>query len=82
MNISPNYVFSVYAVVMSNTIEPSPVIEVMKFNSNFWYVDNGYSEAMYALVSDKGWNSDIAKNGDIGEFKFYITIDSHPELFI
>ena len=82
VNISPNYVFSVYAVVMPNNISPSHVTEVMKFNSNFWYVDNGYSEAMYALVYGNGWYSHVVENEDIGEFKFYITIDSHPELFI
>lgn len=82
MNISPNYVFSVYAVVMPNNIEPSHVTEVMKFNANFWYVDNGYSEAMYELVSGNGWSTTIVEDDDIGEFKFYITIDSHPELFI
>lgn len=67
---------------MPNNIEPSHVTEVMKFNSNFWYVDSSYSEAMYELVSGNGWSTTIVEDDDIGEFKFYITIDSHPELFI
>ena len=82
VSISPNYVFSVYAVVTPNSINPSHVTEVMQFNSNFWYVDNGYSEAMYELVSGNGWNTRVVGDDNIGEFKFYITINSHPELFI
>ena len=76
-NISPNSVFSVYSV-----IESTYILEVMGYNDHYWYIDNGYHDAIAALLSNMGWSSDDFEQDDIGELKFTFTIESHPEFFI
>ena len=75
-NISPNSVFSVYSATESSTIE------VMGYNNHYWYIDDGYYNAINALLSDCGWTSDDLEQDGIGELKFTFTIESHPEFFI
>ena len=76
-NISPNSVFSVYSV-----IEPISILEVMGYNDHYWYIDNGYREAIDALISGDAWPSDGFEQDNIGELKFTFTTESHPEFFI
>lgn len=75
-NISPNSVFSVYSVIGSS------IAEVMGYNDHYWYIDNGYHEAIAALLSNMGWSSDALEQDNIGELKFTFTIESHLEFFI
>ena len=82
VNISPNYVFDIYATLLPNNIDPSGVTEVMKFGDDFWYIDNGYANAIHELVDGNGWWCEDLTYNDIGNFKYSITINSHPELFI
>ena len=74
-NISPNSVFSVYSAIESP-------IEVMGYNDHYWYITNGYYNAINALLSNYGWDSDDLEREGIGELKFTFTIESHPEFFI
>ena len=76
-NISQSSVFSVYSV-----IESTSILEVMGYNDHYWYIDNGYREAINALISDDAWPSDDFEQDNIGELKFTFTIESHPEFFI
>lgn len=76
-NISPNSVFSVYSV-----IESTSIFEVMGYNDRYWYIDNGYCEAINALLSNNAWFSNDFEQDNIGELKFTFTIESHPEFFI
>ena len=73
--ISPNSVFSVYSGIGSS-------IEVMGYNNYYWYINSGYHNAINALLSNYGWDSDDLKQDGIGELKFTFTIESHPEFFI
>lgn len=75
-NISPNSVFSVYSCIDSTSLE------VMGYNDQYWYIDNGYHNAIDALLSNHGWPSTYLEQDNIGELKFTFTIKSHPEFFI
>ena len=75
-NISPNSVFSVYSGIDSTSYE------TMGYNDHYWYIDNGYHNAIAALLSNTGWRSDDFEQDNIGELKFTFTIESHPEFFI
>ena len=81
-NISPNSVFSVYAVIDHSRISSLRIKEVMGHNGYYWYIDDGYHNAIHALLSNDGWPSDDFEQDDIGELKFTFTIESHPEFFI
>ena len=81
-NISPNSVFSVYAVIDHNRISSSRINEVMGCNGYYWYINDGYHSAINVLLSNNGWSSDGFEQDDIGELKFTFTIESHPEFFI
>lgn len=81
-NISPNSVFSVYAVINHKRISSSRIKEVMGYSNHYWNIDDGYHAAINALLSNEGWPSDDLELDNIGELKFTFTIESHPELFI
>ena len=81
-NISQNSVFSVYAAAEHNSISPTHVYEVMGCNGYYWYIDDGYHNAINALLSNEGWPSDDFELDNIGELKFTFTTESHPEFFI
>ena len=81
-NISPNSVFSVYALIYSSLPSLSRIKEVMGYNGYYWYIDDGYHSAIDALISNQAWPSDCLEQDNISELKFTFTIESHPEFFI
>ena len=81
-NISPNSVFSVYALIEPNHYDFSHINEVMGYNGLYWYINDTYHSAIQTLLSNEGWFSDNFATDNIGELKFTFTIESHPEFFI
>ena len=81
-NISPNSVFSVYALIDPSPPNFSRINEVMGYSDRYWYIDDTYHSAIQTLLSNGGWFSDDFEQDNIGELKFTFTIESHPEFFI
>lgn len=81
-NISPNSVFSVYTLIDPSHPNFSHINEVMGYSNHYWNIDNGYHDAINALLSNEGWPSYDFELNNIGELKFTFTTESHPEFFI
>ena len=54
----------------------------MRYNDHYLYIDDGYHDAINALLSNDAWYSDDFELDNIGKLKFTFTIESHPEFFI